>query len=111
VLSTIRYSTFPRTEPPPSFTEALIAVFRKREESIATVDLEKGLTSNAVLQILRSDLMTMGFVVEQGKMVADKIKRPVFFGENGAPTLQRQAALRRVMRSTVISFRPLLWST
>jgi hypothetical protein len=40
-----------------------------------------------VLQLLRADQLTLGFVVEQGKMVAVKIKRPVFFGENGAPTI------------------------
>ncbi|WP_052958274.1 hypothetical protein [Aquamicrobium sp. LC103] len=88
MVSTIRFSTFPRTEPPPGFTEKLVAVFQTRENSIATADLVKGLTSNEVLQILREDLMRMGFQVEQGKMVADRIKRPVFFGENGAATLQ-----------------------
>jgi hypothetical protein len=86
--STIRYSTFPRTEPPPNFTESIVAIFRSEETAIATADLEKGLTSDVVLQRLRPNLMTLGFVVEQGKMVADKIKRPVFFGESGAPTLQ-----------------------
>lgn len=88
MLSTIRYSTFPRTEPPPFFTESVVSVFRAKEETIATSHLEKGLTSDTVLQLLRSELLSLGFIVEQGKMVADKIKRPVFFGENGAPTLQ-----------------------
>jgi hypothetical protein len=88
MISTVRYSTFPRTEPPPVFTDRLVTVFKSSEGQIATTELEKGLTSDAVLRIVRADLTTLGFVVEQGKMVADKIKRPVFFGENGTPTLQ-----------------------
>jgi len=59
-----------------------------REETIATADLAKGLTSDVILHILRPDLMALGFSVEQGKTTLDKIKRPVFFGENGAATLQ-----------------------
>ena len=86
--STIRFSTFPRTETPPSFTTGLIEAFRTREASIATVGREKGLTSNQVLSTLAADLVALGFVVEQGKAQSDKIKRPVFFGENGSPALQ-----------------------
>jgi hypothetical protein len=33
--STIRFSTFPRTEPP-SFVEEVVAVFRQHESEIAT---------------------------------------------------------------------------
>jgi len=79
MVSTIRYSTFPRTERPASFAEAVIAVFQGKEEIIATAGLEKGLTSDAVLQMLRPELMGLGFSVEQGKMISDKITRPVFF--------------------------------
>jgi hypothetical protein len=50
--------------------------------------LEKGLTSDAVLAQLRPDLSSLGFAVELGKTSGTKIKRPVFFGENGAPELQ-----------------------
>ncbi len=34
--NTIRFSTFPRTEPPPAFVEVVIAVFRQHEGEIAT---------------------------------------------------------------------------
>lgn len=87
-MSTIRFSTFPRTEPPPEFVASLIQVFEKHETSIATIGREKGLTSDTVLVRLRHDLEALGFDVEQGKTIADKIKRPVFFGENGVPALQ-----------------------
>jgi len=50
--------------------------------------LDKGLTSDAVLGVLRPELTQLGFAVERGKTAADKIKRPVFFGENGLPDLQ-----------------------
>ena len=87
-MSKIRFSTFPRTEIPPAFTEQIVDVFRAHEVAISTHALDKGLSSNAVLQLIKSDLSRVGFTVEQGKASDDKIKRPVFFGENGAPGLQ-----------------------
>lgn len=50
--------------------------------------LEKGLTSDEALGVLRSDLLNLGFQVERGKKADEKIHRPVFFGENGHPTLK-----------------------
>ena len=37
--------------------------------------------------VLRDDLTALGFTVEGGKQKARKIQRPVFYGENGVPTL------------------------
>jgi hypothetical protein len=88
VPSKIRFSSFPRTEPPPAFTEKIVNVFQAHEPLIGTMSLEKGLTSDAVLAELRPDLSGLGFAVELGKISSAKIKRPVFFGENGAPNLQ-----------------------
>ena len=88
MASTIRFSTFPRTESPPRITGSIVSIFRSSEPSIATIGREKGLTSDAVLHALRADLVGLGFIVEQGKTTADKIKQPVFFGENGIPALQ-----------------------
>ena len=86
--SSVRFSTFPRTEPPPQFARPIIAAFSKHEPLIGTLRLEKGQTSDAVLSTLRPDLIELGFSVEASKMSKDKIKRPVFFGENGMPNLQ-----------------------
>ncbi len=83
----IRFSTFPRTEPPPSFVEEVVEVFDRHHEVIGTVTGE-GLVSDAVLAELRQDLVRLGFSVEAGKQKADKIRRPVFFGENAQPDLQ-----------------------
>lgn len=87
-MSNIRFSSFPRTEPPPVFTQAIVEAFRSAEASICTRTLDKGLTSDTVLAGLRPALESIGFTVEASKQGADKIKRPVFFGENGQPDLQ-----------------------
>lgn len=89
-MSTIHFSTFPRTELPPDFVFPLSKVFQTHEEDISTNKLEKGLTSDQVLAILRSDLQDLGFEVEAGKTKEQKIERPVFFGENGIPTVRYQ---------------------
>ena len=86
--TTIRYICFPRTEPPPSFVANIASVFQKHEGNIGTKKLTKGLTSNEVLGVIRDDLVELGFDVEAGKQKEDKIERPVFFGENGQPTLK-----------------------
>jgi hypothetical protein len=86
--SKVRYSTFPRTEVPPAFVAKIVEVFRVHEPAIGTMDLDKGLTSDTVLARMREDFMSLGFSVETGKLASDKIKRPVFFGENATPDLQ-----------------------
>jgi hypothetical protein len=83
-----RYISFPRTKPPPIFTENLVSVFEEHRQEIDTVARADGLRSNEVLGVLRKDLEGCGFEVENGKREKDKIKRPVFFGEGGKPTLK-----------------------
>lgn len=87
-MSNVRFTSFPRTQSPPNFARRIVAVFQKHEPSICTRTLAKGLTSDAVLAMVCSDLQAIGFTVELGKNQADKIRRPVFFGENGEPGLQ-----------------------
>lgn len=87
-MTNIRFTSFPRTQPPPDFTEEVLQVFRAHEATICTRTLPKGLTSDAVLATLRSDLDNLGFSVEGSKLKSEKIHRPVFFGENGIPHLQ-----------------------
>ena len=88
--ATVRFTSFPRTEPPPLFIPAIIEVFAAHRESICTTALMKGLTSDEVLARLRIGLLALGFAVEGGKLREQKIERPVFFGENGVPTLRYQ---------------------
>ncbi len=86
--SHIRFQCFPRTDPPPDFVSQVVSVFREHEQDIGTIDLPKGLTSDEVLAVVGPDLFALGFEVEQGKRADQKIHRPVFFGENGEPTLK-----------------------
>ena len=87
-MSGIRFQCFPRTEPPRELVRPIVELFRKHEMKVGTVLLGKGLISNDVLAILRKDLGGLGFEVERGKTTAEKLQRPVFFGENGEPTLR-----------------------
>ena len=88
--SGVRYSTFPRTEPPPTFAQSVVDLFARHENKVSTVALAKGLTSDQVLQVLATDLRGIGFEVEAGKKAGQKIERPVFFGENGMATMNYQ---------------------
>ena len=87
-MSVTRFSTFPLTQTPPVFVDKVVAVFEARAGAIGTVGREKGLTSDEALAVLRDDLVAIGFEVEAGKRAGDKIKRPVFYGENAQPDLQ-----------------------
>jgi len=86
-MSTVRFTTFARTKPPLPFVEQVVGVFRGQEPKISTQALAKGLESDPVLKILAEDLAKLGFAVEVGKSRGRKISRPVFYGENGQPTL------------------------
>lgn len=88
--SSIRFSSFPRTEPPPFFILKIIDAFRVCETAISTLTLTKGLTSDEVLTQLRPQLKSLEFEIEAGKHKEDRIERPVFYGENGVPTLNYQ---------------------
>ena len=84
----LRFSTFPRTQTPPAFIAQVMDVFERHSAEIGTAQLDKGLTSDQALAVLRADLVGVGFDVEASKREKDKIKRPVFFGENAQPDLQ-----------------------
>src|SRR5689334_9200693 len=87
-MSTIRFTSFPRTEPPPHFIERIVGVFQTHESEIATEIIDRHLKSDAVLALIADGLQALDFQVELGKAAQEKISRPVFFGENGKPTLR-----------------------
>jgi hypothetical protein len=66
-MSTVRYTSFPHTKPPPSFVPKVVEIFRSHEPKISTQALAKGLESDPVLRMLADDLATLGFSVEGGK--------------------------------------------
>src|SRR5262245_16628727 len=86
--STVRFTSFPRTKSPPEFIAGVVKVFRDHEPRISTIALTKGLESDPVLRELAPDLADLGFAVEISKTSKSKIARPVFYGENGIPTLR-----------------------
>jgi len=86
----IRYATFPRTEAPPEWVRGVVSVFERHSVEIDSEAREKGLTSDEALALLAPDLEAIGFSVERGKQAHQKIERPVFFGENGVPTVRYQ---------------------
>jgi len=86
--TTIRFISFPLTEPPPDFAPRVVQVFQQHESVIATLERGQHLKSDEVLAVLRAGLEAIGFSVEKGKHANQKIERPVFFGENGEPTLR-----------------------
>ncbi|MBT2484275.1 MULTISPECIES: hypothetical protein [unclassified Microbacterium] len=43
------------------------------------------MTSDYVLSALRPGMEELGYVVESGKLAAQRIRRPVLFGDNGRP--------------------------
>ena len=88
--TSIRFSTFPRTQTPPRFLAHLIEQFQDHADEIGTCHQDNGLRSNDLLAVLRPGLMTLGFEVEMGRKIDQKIMRPVFFGENARPELQYQ---------------------
>ena len=84
----IRFTSFPRTVPPPVFVHEVVGCFAKHDLAIGAASTLKGFGSDKVLALLAGDLMHVGFEVESSKKKVDKIYRPVFFGESGIPTLQ-----------------------
>lgn len=86
-MADIIFCSFPKTERPKDFSINVANIFKTHIASISTVDLAKGLESDEVLEKLRTDLEALGFEVEKSKKKIDKIHRPVFFGDNGEPTV------------------------
>lgn len=87
---TIRFTSFPKTQAPPEFVLRLASVFEEHDKQIGAASTTKGFGSNKVLGLLELDLRQLGFDVESGRAAADRIERPVFFGEGGRPSLRYQ---------------------
>ncbi len=76
----IKYQFFPRSISTTPDIEAILKCF---EKAFSKIDSSKNkLESNDVLELIKKDLQTLNFKVEQGKKGDDKIKVPVLFGLN-----------------------------
>lgn len=78
-----RWFSFPSDQPPPDWVESFVGVVASARPAIDSQTVD-GLTSDVVLSHLRPGLTTLGFEVEAGKKTAEKIRRPVLFGDQGA---------------------------
>jgi hypothetical protein len=82
-----RWSYYPTRDPPPDWVAELVGVVSTAKPEIDSANVS-GLTSDTVLARLRAGLERIGFQVESGKKVADRITLPVLFGEQGAPRVR-----------------------
>lgn len=87
-----QWSYFPRNAIAPVWVAPLIKAIADAAPNIDTrpipADDADRLTSDVVLAHVRPGLESLGYVVESGKKSAEKIHRPVLFGENGVPTVK-----------------------
>lgn len=81
----IQYQYFPKNEVVPQHLSSVIDVFRKHESQIDSTKFKHN--SNTVLDIVSSDMTSIGYDVETGKTSDKKIKIPVVYGLNGVPDL------------------------
>ena len=78
----INWIYYPRSSPLPTFGISIVKIFKDFADSI---DSTKSLIqhSNVVMARLRPELEKIGFRVEKGKSMEDKIVVPVLFGRKG----------------------------
>ncbi len=73
---------YPLRERPPDWVRDFITVVTSVQTDIDSQKVA-GLNSDRVLTYLRTGLVALGYEVEAGKTKAQKIRRPVLFGEQG----------------------------
>ena len=78
------WAFFPRHATTPSWVSEFIGVVKAARSKIDSSLFER-FDSDQVLQQLRDDLVVTGWEIESGKRAADKISRPVLFGDQGTP--------------------------
>ncbi len=79
----LRWSHFPRNVRPRSWVGPLVSVVAA-EEAVISTPAGGRLDSDGVLLQIAPGLAALGYTVEKGKKVTEKIDRPVLFGERGA---------------------------
>ena len=72
---------YPKSDATPEHLIRVVSIFKQQSKAIDST--KHKLTSNEVLQVLKKTLLDIGFKVEKGTKLADKIKVPVLFGRNG----------------------------
>lgn len=80
----INWIYYPLSDKPTNLAKQVVTVFEKHVVEIESTT-HVGLTSNDVLKKVAKSLAKIGFSVETGKKVSEKIRVPVLFGEKGKP--------------------------
>lgn len=73
---------YPARLPAPEWAAGVLDVFGQVRSQIDS-ETNHGVKSDDCLAALRDGLASRGFEIESGKGAAEKIRRPVLFGENG----------------------------
>jgi len=73
---------YPSRDPAPDWVADLVGAFAKASGAIDS-RVHTGVSSDQVLAAVRPALVANGYLIEAGKTKADKITRPVLYGENG----------------------------
>lgn len=73
---------YPSRSPAPDWVGDVLGCFRDVQPEIDSRE-QSGVSSDSVLARIPPTLEGAGFIVERGKTAAEKISRPVLFGESG----------------------------
>lgn len=77
---------YPSRSPAPAWVGDVVGAFAVAAPEIDS-RINRGVSSDAALSAVRPDLVQAGFEIEAGKAKADRIWRPVLFGEAGRPVV------------------------
>jgi len=72
---------YPKSDAIPEPLFKVVNIFKQQSDAIDSS--KHKLTSNEVLLVLKKNLLSIGFKVEKGNKVDDRIKVPVLFGRDG----------------------------
>jgi hypothetical protein len=73
---------YPSHQAPPEWVRDFVSLLATQQGLIDSTRVQE-LTSDRVLSLLADGLAELGYAVETGKRSADKIRRPVLFGDQG----------------------------
>lgn len=76
------WAFFPRHLSPPHWISEFNETI-KQSQSLIESNLHERFDSDEVLHVLRKSLVEQGWLIEAGKKAADKISRPVLYGDRG----------------------------
>ena len=83
------WAWFPRQDAAPVWVSDLVACMAASRSAIDS-RTHKGMTSDDVVSALRDGLGELGWEVESGKRVSQKIHRPVLFGDHGSVRVKQE---------------------